>query len=71
MADMVTTAGRPIVAALRLLLSETRLQEGGEVLRPDFAVRERAPRDDGSRWQLLVKVIEPGDDFDRVAGGAG
>ena len=50
---------------------ETPLQEGGEVLRPDFAVRERDPRDDGSRWQLLVKVIEPGDDFDRVAGGAG
>ena len=50
---------------------ETPLQEGGEVLRPDFAVRERDPRDDGSRWQLLVRVVEPGDDFDRVAGGAG
>ena len=50
---------------------ETPLQEGGEVLRPDFAVRERDPRDDGARWQLLVKVIEPGDDFDRVADGAG
>ncbi len=50
---------------------ETPLQEGGEVLRPDFAVREREPREDGPRWQLLVKVIEPGDDFDRVAGGAG
>ena len=50
---------------------ETPLQEGGEVLRPDFAVRERDPRDDGSRWQLLVKVIEPGDDFDRVPGGVG
>ena len=41
------------------------------MLRPDFAVRERDPRDDGSRWQLLVKVLEPGDDLDRVAGGAG
>ena len=50
---------------------ETPLQEAGEVLRPDFAVRERDPGDDGSGWQLLVKVIEPGDDFDRVAGGAG
>lgn len=50
---------------------ETPLEEGGDVLRPDFAVRERDPRDDGSRWQLLVRVIEPGDDFDRVAGGAG
>ena len=42
-----------------------------EVQRPDFGVRERDPRDDGPRWQLLFKVIEPGDDFDRVAGGAG
>ena len=50
---------------------ETPLQEGGEALRPDFAVRERDPRGDGSRWQLLVKVIEHGDDFDRVAGSAG
>ncbi len=50
---------------------ETPLQEGADVLRPDFALRERDPRDDGSRWQLLVKEIEPGDDFDRVAGGAG
>ena len=50
---------------------ETPLQEGGEVLRPDLAVRERDPRDDGSQWQLVVKAIEPGDDFDRVAGGAG
>ena len=50
---------------------ETPLQEGGEVLRPDFAVRERDPRDNASAWQLVVKVVEPGDDFDRVAGGAG
>ena len=50
---------------------ETPLQEGGEVLRPDFAVRERDPRDNASAWQLVVKVIEPGEDFDRVAGGAG
>ena len=50
---------------------ETPLQEGGEILRPDFAVRERDPRGDASAWQLLVKVIEPGEDFDRVAGGAG
>ena len=50
---------------------ETPLQEGGEILRPDFAVRERDPRDDASPWQLLVNVVEPGEDFDRVAGGAG
>ena len=50
---------------------ETPLQEGGEVLRPDFAVRERDPRENASAWQLVVKVVEPGEDFDRVAGGAG
>ena len=50
---------------------ETPLQEGGEVLRPDFAVRERDPRENASAWQLIVKVIEPGEDFERVAGGAG
>ena len=50
---------------------ETPLQEGGEMLQPDFAVRERDPREDASPWQLLVKVTEPGEDFDRVAGGAG
>ena len=60
------TAESPIPPEL-----ETPLQEGGEVLRPDFAVREREPWEDGPRWQLLVKAIEPGDDFDRVAGGAG
>ena len=50
---------------------ETMLQEGGEVLRPDFAVRERDPRGDASPWQLLVQLTEPGEAFDRVAGGAG
>ena len=60
------TDGSPIPPEL-----ETPLQEGGEVLRPDFAVRERDPREDASPWQLLVKMIEPGEDFDRVAGGAG
>ena len=60
------TDGSPIPPEL-----ETPLHEGGDVLRPDFAVRERDPRDDGSGWQLLVKMIEPGGDFDRVAGGAG
>ena len=60
------TGDSPIPAAL-----ETPLQEGGEMLRPDLAVRERDPREDAPPWQLLVKVIEPGEDFDRVAGGAG
>ena len=60
------TAEHPIPAEL-----ETPLQEGGEVLRPDFAVRERDPLGNASAWQLVVKGIEPGEDFDRVAGGAG
>ncbi len=29
------------------------------------------PGETHPHWQLLVKVIEPGEDFDRVAGGAG
>ncbi len=50
---------------------ETPLHEGGEVLRPDFAVRERDPGTDAAPWQLLVRVLDPGEDFDRVTGGAG
>ena len=50
---------------------ETPLQAGGELLRPDFAVRERDPRENAAPWQLLVSVIGRGEDFDRVAGGAG
>ncbi|MCY4638270.1 MAG: class I SAM-dependent DNA methyltransferase, partial [Acidobacteria bacterium] len=50
---------------------ETPLHEGGEVLRPDFAVRERDPGTDASPWQLLVRVLDPDEDFDRVTGGAG
>ena len=50
---------------------ETPLHTGGEILRPDFAVRERDPRDNATPWQLLVRVIERGADFDRTDGGAG
>ena len=50
---------------------ETPLHDAGELLRPDFAVRERDPRQDAPGWQLLVRVLEAGDDFDHVAGGAG
>ena len=87
---------------------EAMLTEGGEVLRPDFAVRadpvrrtpvawpgfavresaaaygpeasrtmatgQDAERESpaanvASRWQLLVRVCEPGEDFDRVTRG--
>ena len=45
--------------------------DGGETLRPDFAVRELEPKDGISTWQLLVQVLDPGDDFDRVLRGRG
>jgi hypothetical protein len=37
-----------------------------ETLRPDFAVRELEPAAGGSPWELLVRVLEPGQDLDRV-----
>ncbi len=45
---------------------ELVLPEYGETLRPDFAVRDRDPRDDRPPWQLLVSVLEPETDLDRV-----
>ncbi len=50
---------------------EVSLQEYREVLRPRLAVRERDPADGGVPWQLLVTVLDPGEDLDRVATGAG
>ena len=50
---------------------EVALPDYGDTLRPDFAVRELEPKDGASPWQLLVKVLEPGDDFDRVVRGHG
>jgi len=50
---------------------EVPLPEYGETLRPDFAVRERDPQNDGSPWQLLVRVLEPGQDFDQSKRGPG
>ena len=46
---------------------EVPLPDYGEVLRPDFAVRERDPRDGRPPWQLLVQVLDPGQDFDASA----
>jgi hypothetical protein len=45
---------------------EMPLPDYGETLRPDFAVRELEPREDASPWQLLVRILESGEDFDRV-----
>ena len=44
---------------------EVALPEYGETLRPDFSVREMEPQDGASPWQLLVRVLEPGQDFDK------
>jgi hypothetical protein len=55
------TAESPIPPEL-----EVPLPDYGETLRPDFAVRELEPREGASPWQLLVRVLELGEDFDRV-----
>jgi hypothetical protein len=40
------------------------LPDYGETLRPDYAVKEFDPPKGGLPWQLLVRVLEPGQDFD-------
>ena len=47
------------------------LPDFGETLRPDFAVLERDPSDGGSCWQLLVHVLDDGQDFDKPVAGSG
>lgn len=59
-------AGSPVPADL-----EVALPEYGETLRADFAVRERDSQAGGQEWQLLVRVLEPGEEFDRVQRGSG
>ena len=50
---------------------EVPLLDYGETLRPDLAVRELDPKEGASPWQLLVRVLEPGEDFERVVRGNG
>ena len=45
---------------------EVQLPGDSETLRPDYAVREIEPKDGVPAWQLLVCIIDPGEDFDRV-----
>jgi hypothetical protein len=45
---------------------EVLLPDYGETLRPDFAVRELEPKEGAFPWQLLVRVLGFGEDFDRV-----
>jgi hypothetical protein len=60
------TVESPIPPELELALPDV-----GETLRPDYAVRELEPQDGESAWQLLVQVLETGEDFDREARGSG
>ncbi|NLE74241.1 MAG: N-6 DNA methylase [Actinobacteria bacterium] len=50
---------------------EVALPAYGETLRADYAVREREPGEGQSAWQLLVRVLDPGEDIDRQTRGAG
>ena len=56
----------PVPADLTVVLPDY-----GETLHPDFAVRERDPRNGGSPWQLLVQVLDTAQDFDKATTGAG
>ncbi len=60
------TAESPIPPELELPLPDY-----GETLRSDLAVRELEPKEGAVPWQLLIRILEPGEDFDRVARGHG
>ncbi len=60
------TAAEPIPPEL-----EVPLPDYGETLRPDFAVRELDPKEGAAPWQLLVRVLQPGTDLDRVSAAKG
>ena len=60
------TAESPVPADLTVALPDY-----GETLHPDFAVRERDPRNGTLPWQLLVQVLNVGQDFDKAMSGAG
>ncbi len=50
---------------------EVPLPDGGESLRPDYAVRELDPAGDAPAWQLLVRVLGPGEEPDAETRGGG
>ena len=60
------TEEAPVPADLTVVLPDY-----GETLHPDFAVRERDPRNGASPWQLLVRVLDAAQDFDKATSGAG
>lgn len=45
---------------------DVTLPEYGVTLRPDYAVRELDPGEGRPAWQLLIRVLEPGQDFDHA-----
>lgn len=55
------TPERPVPDELRVPLPDY-----GETLEPHFAVVNQHPKDGASPWQLLVRELEPGEDFDRI-----
>ena len=60
------TAEAPIPEELKVALPQY-----GETLEPDYAVRELEPAEVAPPWQLLVRVLEPGEGFDRPTRGRG
>ncbi|MGH8542079.1 MAG: Eco57I restriction-modification methylase domain-containing protein [Gammaproteobacteria bacterium] len=50
---------------------EVPLPDYGETLRPDFAVRDMEAQNGVAPWQLLVRVLEPDREIDRVIRGNG
>ena len=50
---------------------EVSLPEYEVMLRADFAVRELEPKEGSSSWQVIVQVLNPGEDFDQVFRGQG
>jgi hypothetical protein len=50
---------------------EAPLLDYSETLCPDLAVRELEPQNAAPPWQLLVRVLEPGEAFERVVRGHG
>lgn len=62
----VGTAESPIPPELEVVLTEY-----DETLAPDYAVREREPAEGAPQWQLLAKVLDQGQEMDRVTRGPG
>ena len=60
------TEEAPVPADLTVVLPDY-----GETLHPDFAVRERDPRNGAAPWQLLVQLLDAAQDFDKATTGAG